>query len=212
VYNPQPQPQADIKAIINGFRAELDHWRMSAPVIPSSLLYSTSYYDFLYYTVLLLMYRPSVLNPTPDETCIVGCGDSSILVIQSYWDNYSAGRIKWLWLTLCHIYSAGVTILWCLEQNIRALRQGRPLLWDNEHTIRTIDAILILLDEFVKNRKGADRLVTQFRRQSAHVLDRMSQASMEQGLPTSPMDPMLMDQMFYSHNWLGEEVASFYAL
>jgi hypothetical protein len=207
----------DLKAIIYGFRSELDHWRRSAPVIPSALLYSTSYYDFLYYTTLLLMYRPSAQNPTPDETCIVGCGDSSVLVIQSFWDNYSAGRIKWLWLTLCHIYSAGVTILWCLEQNIRALRHGRPVLWDNEHTNRTLEAIMILLDEFVKNRKGADRLVGQFRRQSAQVLDRMSQASMERMLPatqamSSPMDPMSLDQLFYSYNWLGEEVASFYAL
>ena len=223
VYTPQCQPGSDIKMILDGFRRELDEWRMSAPFIPSSLLYSTSYYDFLYHTTMLHLYRPSSLNPTPDETCIVGCGDSSVHVIESYWENYAAGKIKWVWATLCYIYSAGVTILWCLEQNVRAIRQGRPPLWDNPHAVQTIDATLMLLEQFASNRSGADRFVSQFRRQSAQVLERVAQvqASMEQQncqnmtepvITTPPMDPMFMDQILYSYNWVGQEVASFYAL
>ena len=98
---------------------------MAAPVYPSALLYSTSYYDYLYYTTLLLMYRP-VPESDADALSIVSCGDSSVQVIRSYWDSYSVGKLKWIWLTLSQVYFAGITILWCLEQNARSLRESQP--------------------------------------------------------------------------------------
>jgi hypothetical protein len=157
------------------FRQELDDWRTTAPVYPPALLYSTSYYDYLYYTTLLLMYRPSPRNPTPDATSIVSCGDSSIQVIRSYWDSYSVGKIKWIWLTLSQTYFAGITILWCLEQNSRALRDGRPPLWqpDEQMMRRAIQAVIVLLEEFGKRRPGVERLGETFRCQSSMIFSQM---------------------------------------
>ena len=167
---------------------------MSAPVFPPALLYSTSYYDYLYYTTVLLMYRPSPRNPTPDEVSIVSCGDSSIQVIRSYWDSYSVNKIKWIWLTLSQVYFAGITILWCLEQNARAFRDGRSPPWkpDEQMMRRGIQAVVVLLEEFGKRRPGVDRLAETFRHQSSMVFGRMAyQNQQPQSQPQSqpPMPP-----------------------
>lgn len=248
MYSHQSHHVTDVARVIHDFRRELDDWRTTAPLLPSAILLSTSYYDYLYYTTLLLMYRPSPLNPTPDQQCLVGCGDSSIQVIRSYWDNYQAGKIKWIWLTLCQIYSAGITMLWCIEQNGRASHQEQPLIWDiKEDMIRFgLEAVLTLLNEFAKRRKGTDRLAAAFRIQSTRVIDRMMPLQSPHHLPAfnaasaspptadpvphgySPqppynahsmapmlgMNPMMTggDPLYYSYDWGGEEVASYYAL
>lgn len=156
---------------------------MSAPVFPPALLYSTSYYDYLYYTTLLLMYRPSPRNPTPDPTSIVRCGDSSAQVIRSYWDSYSVGKLKWIWLTLSQVYFAGITILWCVEQNARAFREGRPPPWqpDEQMMRRGIQAAVVLLEEFGKRRPGVERLAETFRHQSSMVFGQMAWQQQEAG-------------------------------
>ncbi|KAJ5150314.1 hypothetical protein N7448_001892 [Penicillium atrosanguineum] len=172
---PRPSPQ-EVATTLGQFRREVDDWRMAAPVYPSALLYSTSYYDYLYYTTLLLMYRPSPRNPTPDVTSIVSCGDSSIQVIRSYWDSYSVGKLKWIWLTLSQVYFAGITILWCLEQNARSLRESRPAPWHPEEQMmrRGIQAVVVLLEEFGKRRPGVDRLAETFRHQSTMIFSQMA--------------------------------------
>lgn len=177
VYNNQPPPPPkEVAHVLDQFRRELDNWRMSAPVFPPALLYSTSYYDYLYYTTLLLMYRPSPRNPTPDQTSIVSCGDSSVQVIRSYWDSYSVGKIKWIWLTLSQVYFAGITILWCLEQNSRAFREALPPVWkpDEQMMRRGIQAVVVLLEEFGKRRPGVDRLAETFRHQSSMVFSQVA--------------------------------------
>ncbi|KAJ5243492.1 uncharacterized protein N7469_001819 [Penicillium citrinum] len=185
---PQPSPQ-EATATLSQFRREVDDWRMAAPVYPAALLYSTSYYDYLYYTTLLLMYRPSARNPTPDLTSIVGCGDSSIQVIRSYWDSYSVGKLKWIWLTLSQVYFAGITILWCLEQNARSLREAQPAPWhpDEQTMRRAIQAVVVLLEEFGKRRAGVDRLAETFRHQSTMIFSQMAyQQQQTQNLPIPP--------------------------
>lgn len=187
VYSTLPRPPSqEVAATLDQFRREVDDWRMGAPVYPSALLYSTSYYDYLYYTTLLLMYRPSPRNPTPDVTSIVSCGDSSIQVIRSYWDSYSVGKLKWIWLTLSQVYFAGITILWCLEQNARSLRESRPAPWcpDGQMMRRGIQAVIVLLEEFGKRRPGVDRLAETYRHQSTMVFSQMvyQQQQMEEQL------------------------------
>lgn len=176
VYSNRPKPtHGEIAATLGQFRRELDDWRIAAPVIPSALLYSTSYYDYLYYTTLLLMYRPSPRNPSPDVASIVTCGDSSIQVIRSYWDSYSLGKIKWTWLTLSQSYFAGITILWCLERNAQAMRDGHPPLWqpDEQMMRRGIQAVVLLLEEFGHRRAGVERLAETYRQQSTITLSRL---------------------------------------
>ncbi|KAJ5569515.1 uncharacterized protein N7459_008945 [Penicillium hispanicum] len=193
---PCPSPQ-EVTVTLGQFRREVDEWRMSAPVYPSALLYSTSYYDYLYYTTLLLMYRPSQRNPTPDATSIVSCGDSSIQVIRSYWDSYSVGKLKWIWLTLSQVYFAGITILWCLEQNARSLRESRMAPWhpDEQTMRRGIQAVVVLLEEFGKRRPGVDRLAETFRHQSTMIFSQMAyqQQQLEQQQQRQvPQPPPLM--------------------
>jgi hypothetical protein len=122
------------------------------------------------------MYRPSPRNPTPDALSIPSCGDSSVQVIRSYWDSYSIGKLKWIWLTLSQVYFAGITILWCLEQNARSLRESQPVPWNpDEQTMRRgIQAVVVLLEEFGKRRPGVDKLAETFRHQSTMIFSQMA--------------------------------------
>lgn len=197
MYSSLPRlPPQEVAVTLSQFHREVDNWRMGAPVYPSALLYSTSYYDYLYYTTLLLMYRPSPRNPTPDTTSIICCGDSSIQVIRSYWDSYSVGKLKWVWLTLSQVYFAGITILWCLEQNARSLREARPAPWhpDEQMMRRGIQAGVVLLEEFGKRRQGVDQLAESFRQQSTMLFSQMAyqqQQQQQQPHPHHPPQPPL---------------------
>ncbi|PLN83959.1 fungal-specific transcription factor domain-domain-containing protein [Aspergillus taichungensis] len=177
LYNNQPPPPASEAAtMLLHFRQELDDWRRAAPVYPPALLYSTSYYDYLYATTLLLMHRPSPRNPMPDATSIIGCGDASIQVIRSYWDSYSVGKIKWIWLTLSQTYFAGITILWCLNQNLRTVQAGQSAVWkpDDQMIRRATQAVVVLLEEFSKRRPGVERLAETFRQQSTMLFSHLA--------------------------------------
>ncbi|KAL2399057.1 Glutathione transporter 1 [Exophiala dermatitidis] len=166
-----------VNEIILAFRKELDAWRIDAPVLPWAVHYSTSYFDYLYYTTLILLYRPSSANPDPDATCVVGCGDASIQVIRAFYDSYLAEKIKWIPLTLCQIYASGLTLLWCIEQVVKASLLGhRPLPWNVQMATLQygIDAASTLMREFESRRKGVERLAIKFQEQSARVLEKAS--------------------------------------
>ncbi|KAL4882581.1 fungal-specific transcription factor domain-containing protein [Aspergillus karnatakaensis] len=174
--NQQPPPPTELSLTLRHFRHELDDWRTSSPIYPPALLYSTSYYDYLHATTLLLLYRPSPRNPTPDQTSIISCGNASIAVIRSYWDSYSVGKLKWIWLTLSQLYSAGITILWCLNRNIHAVNEGLDAVWEPvEQTMRrAIQAVVVILEEFGKRRAGVDRLAETFRTQSTTIFSHLA--------------------------------------
>lgn len=192
VYNNQPPPPTnEVVVALSHFRQELDDWRRNAPVYPPALLYSTSYYDYLYATTLLLMYRPSPRNPTPDATSIVSCGDASIQVIRSYWDSYSVGKLKWIWLTLSQTYYAGITILWCLNHDFIAVRDGQPPAWQPEDQTmrRAIQAVVVLLEEFGKRRPGVERLAETFRQQSTMIFSHLAYQQEQLGQQNPPQLP-----------------------
>ncbi|THC90541.1 hypothetical protein EYZ11_010004 [Aspergillus tanneri] len=189
LHNNQPPPEpSEVAHMLSHFRQELDDWRRNAPVYPPALLYSTSYYDYLYATTLLLMYRPSPRNPTPDATSIVSCGDASIQVIRSYWDSYSVGKLKWIWLTLSQTYFAGITILWCLNHDLLAVRDGHPAAWqpDDQTMRRAIQAVVVLLEEFGKRRPGVERLAETFRQQSTMIFSNLAYQQEQLGQQNQP--------------------------
>ncbi|PIG82232.1 C6 transcription factor [Aspergillus arachidicola] len=200
VYNNHPPPPpAEVSLTLLHFRQELDDWRRNAPVYPPALLYSTSYYDYLYATTLLLMHRPSPRNPTPDATSIVSCGDASIQVIRSYWDSYSVGKLKWIWLTLSQIYFAGITILWCLNQNFLSVRDGHPAAWqpNDQMMRRAIQAVVVVLEEFGKRRPGVERLAETFRHHSTVIFSHLAYQQEQihsQPQTQPPLQPQLQQQ------------------
>ncbi|KAL4779151.1 fungal-specific transcription factor domain-containing protein [Aspergillus varians] len=195
LYSPnQPSPSPnELSLNLRHFRQELDDWRTSSPIYPPALLYSTSYFDYLHATTLLLMYRPSPRNPTPDETSINSCGNASIAVIRSYWESYSVGKLKWIWLTLSQIYFAGITILWSLNRNFHSINDGLGPVWEpDEQTMRrAIQAVVVILEEFGKRRAGVDRLAETFRSQSTIIFSHLAyqqQRQQQQAMPP-PMPP-----------------------
>ncbi|KAL4924225.1 putative C6 transcription factor [Aspergillus undulatus] len=178
---PPPSP-TELSHYLGHFRQELDEWRASSPVYPPALLYSTSYFDYLHATTLLLLYRPSPRNPTPDQTSIISCGNASISVIRSYWDSYSHGKLKWIWLTLSQLYSAGITILWCLNRNFHSVNEGHGPIWQpDELTMRrAIQAVVVILEEFGKRRAGVERLAETFRSQSTMIFSHLAYQQQQQ--------------------------------
>ncbi|EXJ88183.1 hypothetical protein A1O1_05112 [Capronia coronata CBS 617.96] len=228
----KPQPDRDgaggdrdgrLNQIILSFRKELDTWRIDAPVLPWAVHYSTSYFDYLYYTTLILMYRPSSFNPSPDATCVVGCGDASIQVIRAFYESYLADRIKWIPLTLCQIYASGLTLLWCVEQVVKACVSGRPSPWKVQMATLQygIDAASTLMKEFENRRKGVERLATKFQEQVTLVMEKanMVPAFSETDDPNTtlgfddPYEGILDDFQFNPlMQWFDDELGGVYGL
>ncbi|KAL3455889.1 fungal-specific transcription factor domain-containing protein [Aspergillus heterothallicus] len=195
---PHPTP-TELSLTLRHFRQELDDWRSSSPIYPPALLYSTSYYDYLHATTLLLLYRPSPRNPTPDPTSIISCGSASIAVIRSYWDSYSIGKLKWIWLTLSQLYFAGITILWCLNRKFHSVNEGLGPVWEpDEQTMRrAIQAVVVILEEFGKRRAGMERIAETFRQQSTTIFSHLAyqqQQQRQQAVPHSFPPPPLQQE------------------
>ncbi|KAL4961715.1 transcription factor domain-containing protein [Aspergillus stella-maris] len=192
--NQPPPSRTELTQYLAHFRQELDEWRSSSPVYPPALLYSTSYFDYLHATTLLLLYRPSPRNPTPDQASIISCGNASIAVIRSYWDSYSHGKLKWIWLTLSQLYSAGITILWCLNRNLLSVNEGHGPVWEpDELTMRrAIQAVVVILEEFGKRRAGVERLAETFRSQSTMIFSHLAyqqQQAQQHAIPQPMLPP-----------------------
>ncbi|KAI9373030.1 fungal-specific transcription factor domain-containing protein [Aspergillus egyptiacus] len=196
--NQPPPTPTELSLTLRHFRQELDDWRASSPIYPPALLYSTSYFDYLHATTLLLLYRPSPRNPTPDPTSIISCGNASIAVIRSYWDSYSVGKLKWIWLTLSQIYFAGITILWCLNRNFHSVNEGRGPVWEPEEQPmrRAIQAVVVILEEFGKRRQGVEKLAETFRVQSTMIFSHLAyQQQQQQQQPTQHILPPLLTSL-----------------
>ncbi|KAL2870691.1 putative C6 transcription factor [Aspergillus lucknowensis] len=189
---PPPSP-TELSLTLRRFRHELDDWRTSSPIYPPALLYSTSYFDYLHATTLLLLYRPSPRNPTPDPSGIISCGNASIAVIRSYWDSYSVGKLKWIWLTLSQIYFAGVTILWCLNRNFHTVNEGHGPVWEpDEPTMRrAIQAVVVILEEFGKRRARVDKLAETFREHSTTIFSHLAYQQQQRQQYQQAMPPPL---------------------
>lgn len=192
---------------------------MEAPLLPSAIHHSTSYFDYLYYTSLILLYRPSPADPCPDSACVLGCGDSSIQVIRTYDDGFIADKMKWIWISLCQIYASGLTLLWCVEQNLKALENGRKAPWTvDEKTIQYgVDAVILLLEEFEKRKNGVERLWISFQKRSRSVTQRASSSSVSGDDLHDSGDLVVWrtSQMEYFGsliNWFDSELSTAYAL
>ncbi|KAL5343555.1 fungal-specific transcription factor domain-containing protein [Aspergillus crustosus] len=192
--NQPPPPPTELSLTLRHFRHELDDWRASSPIYPPALLYSTSYYDYLHATTLLLLYRPSPRNPTPDQTSIISCGNASIAVIRSYWDSYSVGKLKWIWLTLSQLYFAGLTILWCLNRNFHSVNEGLGPVWepDEQAMRRAIQAVVVVLEEFGKRRAGVERMAETFRNQSTMIFSHLAYQQQQQQQQHQNMLPPIL--------------------
>ncbi|KAL6230008.1 hypothetical protein BDW75DRAFT_81034 [Aspergillus navahoensis] len=195
--NQPPLTPTELSLNLRHFRQELDDWRTTSPVYPPALLYSTSYFDYLHATTLLLLYRPSPRNPTPDQTSIISCGNASIAVIRSYWESYCAGKLKWIWLTLSQLYFAGITILWCLNRNFHSVNEGLGPIWEPDELMvrRAIQAVVVILEAFGKRRAGVDKLAETFRAQSTTIFSHLAyqqqqqQQQQQQGMVPLPLPP-----------------------
>ncbi|KAL4767963.1 fungal-specific transcription factor domain-containing protein [Aspergillus nidulans var. acristatus] len=187
---PPPNP-TELSINLRHFRQELDEWRSTSPVYPPALLYSTSYFDYLHATTLLLLYRPSPRNPTPDQTSIISCGNASIAVIRSYWESYCAGKLKWIWLTLSQLYFAGITILWCLNRNFHSVNEGLGPVWEPDELMmrRAIQAVVVILEAFGKRRAGVDKLAETFRAQSTTIFSHLAYQQRQQQAMVPPPVP-----------------------
>ncbi|KAL4803827.1 fungal-specific transcription factor domain-containing protein [Aspergillus unguis] len=174
--NQPPPTPTELSLNLHHFRQELDDWRTTSPIYPPALLYSTSYFDYLHATTLLLLYRPSPRNPTPDTASIISCGNASIAVVNSYWDSFSVGKLKWIWLTLSQLYFAGITILWCLNRNFHSVDQGHGPVWEPDEQVmrRAIQAAVVILEKFGQRRPGVDKLAETFRTQSTTIFSNLA--------------------------------------
>ncbi|KAL4814981.1 fungal-specific transcription factor domain-containing protein [Aspergillus spinulosporus] len=189
--NQPPPTPTELSINLRHFRQELDEWRSTSPVYPPALLYSTSYFDYLHATTLLLLYRPSPRNPTPDQASIISCGNASIAVIRSYWESYCAGKLKWIWLTLSQLYFAGITILWCLNRNFHSVNEGLGPVWEPDELMmrRAIQAVVVILEAFGKRRAGVDKLAETFRAQSTTIFSHLAYQRQQQQAMVPPPVP-----------------------
>ncbi|KAG7662431.1 STB5 [[Candida] subhashii] len=105
--------------VLSELRTEIDEWYTEAgsintPTSRVSFHSSIPWYSARYHHLLILLYRPSYLNPTPSPSMLEILGNSCLETLASTYKLYIAKLLPLNWTTLYRFLMVCTTMLYCL--------------------------------------------------------------------------------------------------
>ncbi|KAJ9144235.1 Zn(2)-C6 fungal-type DNA-binding domain [Pleurostoma richardsiae] len=118
VYSKTPQV-GDRDEVTRCLHNELIEWRRSVPfplpdIHPSVPHSSTSWYDFNFYTHLAMLYRPSPLFPTLDQSRVKILADAAAMSIRQAINMHRQKRFAYNWLNLLSVFTAALSLIYAV--------------------------------------------------------------------------------------------------
>ncbi|CUM65339.1 uncharacterized protein PRCAT00002974001 [Priceomyces carsonii] len=111
------------KSILQELKYEIEDWYLKAGSTSNPLIYSDTtfsfhgsvpWYDARYSHLLILLYRPSYLNPTPTPDILEVLGRACLQTLSSTYRLYSSNLLPLNWITLYRFLTVCTTMLYCL--------------------------------------------------------------------------------------------------
>ncbi|RSL59570.1 hypothetical protein CEP54_007248 [Fusarium duplospermum] len=108
---------AEREEIIRSLHKELIQWRRDMPFplpkVDVQVPHLTStWYDFNYYTHLAMLYRPTPLFPTLDQTRIKTLAEAASLSIRHASSMHQQGRLAFNWLNFLALYTSTISLVY----------------------------------------------------------------------------------------------------
>lgn len=108
---------AEREDIIRSLHKELIQWRRDMPFplpkVDAQVPHLTStWYDFNYYTHLAMLYRPTPLFPTLDQTRIKTLAEAASLSIRHASSMHQQGRFAFNWLNFLALYTSTISLVY----------------------------------------------------------------------------------------------------
>jgi hypothetical protein len=112
-------PRIDYSVWIKDFQPRLQDWYRTIPppskADPSSIFAYQPYWDYIYNCAILLLYRPSSIDATTEESYLFF--EASCNLIASIKTLQREGRVGVLWKSVHHLFMAGLGIIYALWQS-----------------------------------------------------------------------------------------------
>lgn len=147
-------PKPDYAAWIKDIQPRLQEWYDTIPTpseaLPSSIFACQAYWDSIYYSSVLLLYRPNsvVSHPSTEELTIAF--EASCHLITNIKFLQREGKIDIYWKTVHSLFIAGLGVVYGLWYS-KELRSEYPL----KHSISALQACASTLSALSENFQGA---------------------------------------------------------
>lgn len=158
------QSQEARNQTIQELHRRLVEWRRSMP-FPLPDLQSkvphlcTSWFDLNYYLHIILLYRPSPLNPNLDSSGMKTLADASGMAIRQAINMHRQNRFSYNWLNLVAVFNSALSLLYTSS----AQAENSSLVMDHTKALADLDLAMDLLDSFGKKFPSAKKIQSMIR-------------------------------------------------
>lgn len=145
--------------IIQNLHKRLIEWRRSMP-FPLPDLQSkvphlcTSWFDFNYYTHLIMLYRPSPLSPDLDLSRLKILAEASGMAIRQATNLHRQSRFAYNWLNLVAVFNSALSLMYTST----AHGENLSLILDHTKVIGDLGLAVELLEAFGKKFPSAKKI------------------------------------------------------
>jgi len=156
--------------IIRSLHKELIDWRRNMPfplqdVHPQVPHFSSSWFDFNYHTHLAMLYRPSPLLPTPDQSRVKILATAASMSIREAVNMHRQHRFAYNWLNLLSVYTSTISLIYAVttqpENLIDVLKETKAI-DDLELAIVIFDTLSVKFAAAKKIRQMVEEIVKRY--------------------------------------------------
>ncbi|KAH8657777.1 fungal-specific transcription factor domain-containing protein [Xylariales sp. PMI_506] len=162
---------AEREEVIRALHRELVEWRRDMPFplpdIHSKVPHlSSTWYDFNYYTHIAMLYRPSPLFPTLDQSRVRILGDAASMAIRQAIAMHRQNRFAYNWLNLLGLFTSALSLVYATtaqpESLVTALREGTAI-EDLQLAVELFTALSLKFPAAKNVRRMIEEIVTRYR-------------------------------------------------
>jgi hypothetical protein len=168
-YAQRQNPEA-CDEIIQDLHKRLIEWRRSMP-FPLPDLQSkvphlcTSWFDFNYYTHVIMLYRPSPLSPNLDLSKLKILAEASGMAIRQAINLHRQSRFAYNWLNLVAVFNSALSLMYTST----AHNDNMALVLDHSRAIDDLGLAIDLLEAFGKKFPSAKKIQGMIQAVSARL-------------------------------------------
>jgi len=156
--------------IIQSLHKELIDWRRNMPfplqdVHPQVPHLSSSWFDFNYHTHLAMLYRPSPLLPTLDESRVKTLAMAAAMSIREAVNMHRQHRFAYNWLNLLSVYTSTLSLIYAVTtrpDNLIDVLKETKAIDDLKLAIVIFDTLSVKFAAAKKIRRMVDEIVKRY--------------------------------------------------
>lgn len=158
-------------AVIRSLHKDLIEWRRSMPFpLPSTHprvpQLSTNWFDFNYYTHLAMLYRPTPLLPTLDQSRVETLMNATSMAIREAVNLHRQQRLAYNWLSLLSIFTSTLSLIYAITvqpNNLASVLTNTKAIDDLELAIELFETLSVKFAIARKIQNMFEKVVVKYK-------------------------------------------------